>query len=686
MVRMLLSAFVAALAISLVFCAIALQLFPGFRSREHKEGIYRPDQSTGAFHVGTRQRMKRRSLYASSSELPLVGGPPMLIAVAAAALGVGMWLRLDVQQWTLLIILLAAMAGFGAVGLVDDWLKYRRGKGISEVQKLVGVVVVSLAAAIALNRRVSGGPYSARFAYPPYSDVPLVGQMLQHTPYAWIAFFLLMTVLVASTTSLATDFSDGMDGLCGGLLVSAALAFAVILLTEGSRYVWPLVIASLAIAGAALGFLPFNWPSSWKGRGLGRGKRRARLIMGDTGSLALGGMLALVAVMSRMEPLLIIVGGVFVLEGLSALVSARILVRFFRLFLVLDRYDSSHGFAHTEFPLPFLGTPMHHHFDLLGWDRQLMVYEAWLLSAVLGLLGVASAVGQYTWERYLARLVALLIMISVWQMAPRTRSFFLGLTAPAGDGTRYLSLNYGFPYRLFGVRLSGRVDTAAITPRALRDPAERLMLWQRMSVFDARSLLGYFCFREGAYADAYRIWDRIPDANLEKRPEIEGMVKEARIRLGMDEAGELGAQPGLSGPRVPEPAAVPLPTSGLSSAPPGEDPNTSQWRTANPVASTLNPPRLERAAMPHTGDGVGGGAAKSLWTAHAWATAAVSHPLAVEGPSAFTPADIYGELEGRPVPPPVAGAAGAARADTESQHSATPEDSAPGMHMPLPHS
>ena len=94
---------------------------------------------------------------------------------------------------------------------------------------------------------------------------------------------------------------------------------------------------------------------------------------------------------------------------------------------MLERFNSSKGFPHSEFPLPFLGTPMHHHFDLLNWDRKRLVYAAWLLGAILGLLGVASVVGEFTWERYLARLTGLVVIVSVWQLGPRTRSFFIGL-------------------------------------------------------------------------------------------------------------------------------------------------------------------------------------------------------------------------------------------------------------------
>src|SRR5262249_14486560 len=159
---------------------------------------------------------------------------------------------------------------------------------------------------------------------PPYSQIPLLGQVLKDTHFAWVIFFIGIMVVVGVTTPLAVDFADGMDGLCGGLMVSASLALSVVLLFQQQKDLWPLVVVSLAVAGASRGYLPFNWPSAWRNRTPGR-KRRAKLIMGDTGSLGLGGALAMVAVISRQELLLVIIGGVFVLEGLSALISARIL-------------------------------------------------------------------------------------------------------------------------------------------------------------------------------------------------------------------------------------------------------------------------------------------------------------------------------------------------------------------------
>lgn len=667
MISMLLAAVAVALVVSAIGCVAAVRLFPWFRSGERKEGNFRPDQSTGSFRVDSRKGVLRvRSARAGSSELPLVGGPAIILAILAAGIVTGIILNLNRDQWLLLTILLLATLGFAAVGFLDDWRKVHKGEGISEIQKGIGVILVSLAAAIALNRAVITPHLSARLAYPPYSDIPGLGNLLIHQHFAWIIFFLLMTVTVASGTSLAVDFADGMDGLCGGLMLSAALSFAAILLGEGEKELWPAAIAVLAIVGAVGGYLPFNWPSSWKARNQGWGKRRAVLIMGDTGSLALGGLLALVAIISRQEFVLIFIGGVFVLEGVSALVSARILVKFFRRYLVLERYGGKRGFAHTEMPLPFLATPLHHHFDLLGVDRKRLVYGAWLLGAGLAVLGVASQIGTFTWERYLARFVAFLIIIAVWQSGPWTRSFFIGLVRPYGapeEQPRNLALYYGFPFRLFGRPLYSRIDTTDATEADLITPAERLSLWQRMSVFDARSVLGYYCYRCGSFQDALRVWSRIPSVNLEKRPDIAEALAEVRHAIAL-QADEEEA-PVLAREDVPQshegwaadPSAttavqmpIPIPPTGAG----------SQWQPQAPGSGRLAAMHLEPAGEAPSDEILDQKSTASLWTPGKYSSWIAGQPAAT-APEASAGADI------------------AETTQTDAEH---PEDVQPGIAIP----
>ncbi len=607
----LLGAFVMAFAASALLCLIFLGLFPWFRSGERKPGDFKPDQSaaSGSFQIEVRRgRKKPKIVRPRSNELPLVGGVAMVLAIVVASVASGYFIGLDSTQWLLLSIILFAAVGFGFVGFMDDARKVYKGAGISELQKAIGVVVVSGVTAALLNRLVTSHDVTARLAYPPYTQAPIIGQALIHQPHAWLVFFLVMTMLVASVTSLAVDFSDGMDGLAGGLLLSAGLSYAVILLDEGGAQRLPLVVGAMVLAGAALGYLPFNWPSSWKGGPRAKGKRWAKLIMGDTGSLALGGMLAIIAIVGRQELLMIIIGGAFVLEGLSALISARILVKFYRRFLFVERFGARHGFPHTELPLPFLATPMHYHYDLLNVDRKRLVYGAWALGAGLGVLGIATAVGPFTWERYLARLAALGLLIAVWQAGPWTKTFFIGLEAanPKESGApRQLILCHGAPYRLFGRPLYRRVDTARVTEQVLQTPAEQLLLWQRLSVFDARALLGYFCYREDDFDDAQRIWDRLPDRNIDVRPEIKALIQEVThaqaIRQNATRHNGNGSAPDSS----------------------MDKPGMDNWRTAIPQNGLPRTPRLQPLNQhdaeydaPFTGADE-----DSLWQPQRWAAA-----------------------------------------------------------------
>src|SRR5579885_896371 len=528
---MLLLGFIAALALSLLFCLLARRLFPRFRSGEHKPGVFRPDQSTGSLRLDMNSKGRQVDQPAGgrvipAMELPLVGGPAMAIAAICASVFTGLILHISLDDWTLLTILLAGLTGFTLVGFIDDFQKFRRGRGISELQKFIGVLLVSILVGAALNRLIP----SAKHAYAPYSDVPLLGPIIQHVHFAWPIFFLLLTSTVSSTTSLSVDFSDGLDGLAGGLIVSAALAFGVIILAQHDADSSPLVLVALAAAGAALGFLPHNWPSAWAARGPSRlVQRAARIYMGDSGALGLGGLLGLIAIVSRQELPLIFIGGAFVLEGLSALYSARILTRFFRHFLQVIRYaDIKQTVPHTEFPLTFMATPMHHHFDLLGWDRRRLVYGAWTLGAGFAMLAVAAALAPFTWERYLARFVALLIAIIVWRSGRWTRSYFVGLHPLKKSGARQLALFYGYPFLLFGKPMYHLVETIPeIDEEAIQNPIEEAFLWQRVTIFDARATLGYLCYRANYYNAAINQWKRIARSNLHMRPRIGELMRGA---------------------------------------------------------------------------------------------------------------------------------------------------------------
>src|SRR6266480_3199597 len=451
--------FITCAFISLLLCWIAKVLFPKFRSGEYKPGPHRSDMPV---YPASGREIK-------TIELPLVGGPAFTIAMVITGIWAGYLLHLQGDQWRLLLIGLGATVGFMVVGLIDDWHKVHSNEGLSERAKFSSVLFVSMAAAFLYFWLLPAG----REPYSPYSDI--MGALFKTLPFTWLIFLMLMTGLIGSVTSLSVDFSDGLDGLAGGLVFSAALAFGIIItgfLDRNHPQGIPLEILSLLCAGAVLGYLPLNWPSSWAAR-RGSARRLAKVYMGDSGALALGGILSMIAIFSRQEILLLMIGMAFVLEGLSALISARVLTRFFRRRLQILSFASSHEYVpHTEFPLPFLATPLHHHFDLLGWNRRRLVYGAWALGACFAILGVMAGLSPQTWQRYLGRILALILMVIIWISGSWTKCYFVGKYPDERTRRRRLALYYGYPYRLMGIKLYHMVEIIEASEDVIETPAE----------------------------------------------------------------------------------------------------------------------------------------------------------------------------------------------------------------------
>jgi UDP-N-acetylmuramyl pentapeptide phosphotransferase/UDP-N-acetylglucosamine-1-phosphate transferase len=537
----LLVIFITCAGLSLLLCGIARLLFPKFRSGEHKPGTHRPDLPAGGREIKT-------------FELPLVGGPAIVIAIISTGIGAGYFFNFNQEEWAFLLISLAATFSYTLVGFLDDWRKVYNNEGLSEVAKFGGVFFVSIAAAALYFFLL---PYSGQEPYTFWKDLPILNNLLHPLQcglhdgericivslskgpvayFTWLIFLLLMTSVFASLTSLSVDFSDGLDGLAGGLVFSAALAFGVVvtgLLNKPGGMV--LEILSLLTAAGTLGFLPWNWPSAWAAR-KGIAPRRAKIYMGDSGALGLGGLIAMVAIFSRNETLLLIVGGAFVLEGLSALTQSRVLTPLFRKHLQTMRFASSKEFVpHTEFPLPFLATPLHHHFDLLGWDRRRLVYGAWVLGACFAFLGASISLAIFPWERYVVRVLALILAVGIWTSGSWTKCYFVGKHPAERTRRRRLALYYGFPYRLMGIRLYHLVEIIEASEDVIETPAEELALWQRMTIFDARSMLGLYCYRAGYYPAALAQWTRIPERNRILRPEIMHLLADVDSRLSVEQ-------------------------------------------------------------------------------------------------------------------------------------------------------
>ena len=283
---------------------------------------------------------------------PTLGGLVILAAILGSTL---LWANLRSRYvWTAVIV----TAGLGAIGLLDDLRKLRTRKGLSARRKfgaqigLVGAVLLSL------------------YVWPPegFSTVlaiPFLKGWLLDLGWLWIPFAILVVV----GASNAVNLTDGLDGLAIGPIVMAGGAFAVIAYLTGNfraaeyllilnvRGTGELTIFCGALVGAALGFLWFNsYP--------------AQVFMGDVGSLALGGAIGILAVLTKSELLLPLIGGIYVVEAGSVIIQVV-------------------GFKLTGRRV-FRMAPLHHHYELQGWAEPKIIVRFWILSFMLALLALTT--------------------------------------------------------------------------------------------------------------------------------------------------------------------------------------------------------------------------------------------------------------------------------------------------------
>lgn len=289
----------------------------------------------------------------AKSGTPTMGG---VLIIASIVLAGVLWMDIRrIQTW----IGLGSVVGFGCIGMVDDLRKIRGGNkdGLRAKTKILGQLLVS--GAIAGVLLASGGP-DTTLLYLPFLKQPVLDMGLWYIPFA-------MVLLVGTTN--AVNLTDGLDGLATGLVLMVSLTFAVLAYVTGrvdfSAYLQipflagsgELAILSLAVAGACVGFLWFN-------------SHPAEIMMGDTGSLALGGVIGALALMIKKEVLLVIVGGVFVMEAISVIIQV---VSF-----------------KTRGKRVFRMAPIHHHFELLGWSESKVVLRLWILGGLFAILSLST--------------------------------------------------------------------------------------------------------------------------------------------------------------------------------------------------------------------------------------------------------------------------------------------------------
>jgi len=250
----------------------------------------------------------------------------------------------------------------GGIGLYDDWLKVSKksSAGISSRMKfglqclLAGIFTLFLL----LNPKVSA---LAQQLYFPFIKDPVLASM------GWFSFIFFLLVIVG--TSNAVNLTDGLDGLATGCTATVAATYAVLVYVAGNikaasylqipyvAYSGELAVLCVALLGSCLGFLWWN-------------AHPARVFMGDTGSLAIGGMLGSVAICCKQEFLLVIVGGIFVIEAMSVILQVA-------------------SFKLTGRRI-FKMSPIHHHFELSGWKENTVIVRFWILSVLFALLGLAT--------------------------------------------------------------------------------------------------------------------------------------------------------------------------------------------------------------------------------------------------------------------------------------------------------
>jgi phospho-N-acetylmuramoyl-pentapeptide-transferase len=285
---------------------------------------------------------------------PTMGGFLILLALAVSTL---LWADLtDLYVWIVLLVTMAC----GAIGFVDDYQKLtkRSSRGVSSLTKFLLEMLIGGIAGIVVMR-LAPAPLSGALAVPFFKNV-LLG-------LGWL--YIPLAMFVVTGFANAVNLTDGLDGLAIVPSMIAAGCFALIAYLVGnlifSNYLQihhipgagELGVFSAALVGAALGFLWFNAPP-------------AMVFMGDTGSLAIGGALGSIALITKHELVLVIIGGLFVLETVSVIVQVA-------------------SFKLTGRRV-FRMAPLHHHFEKMGWQEPTVVIRFWIIASILAIVGLST--------------------------------------------------------------------------------------------------------------------------------------------------------------------------------------------------------------------------------------------------------------------------------------------------------
>jgi phospho-N-acetylmuramoyl-pentapeptide-transferase len=295
-------------------------------------------------------------LHGGKAGTPTMGG---VLILGAILISTFLWAR---PSNPLVWLALFSVIYLGALGFVDDYLKVTKksSDGISSRLKFGLQCVLAAVITIFFTWEPSLSAHASQL-YVPFFKEPIIQSLGVFT------FFLYLFVIVG--TSNAVNLTDGLDGLAAGCTATVGFAFAVLTYAAGNvkiaqylqipyvHFSGELAVVCMALVGAALGFLWWNC-------------HPARVFMGDTGSLAIGGLLGVIAISAKQELLLALIGGVFVMEAGSVILQVA-------------------SFKLTGKRI-FKMSPLHHHFELSGWKESTVIVRFWILSVVFALLGLAT--------------------------------------------------------------------------------------------------------------------------------------------------------------------------------------------------------------------------------------------------------------------------------------------------------
>jgi phospho-N-acetylmuramoyl-pentapeptide-transferase len=284
---------------------------------------------------------------------PTMGGFFFMIAITVAVLA---WT--DLQNYKVFLAL-GAFLGFGLLGFLDDYLKVskKNSDGLPAWAKLVGQFIIAAVAALVLY---FNGEEGTTALYLPFFKNPVLDMGVW-----WIPFAILLVV----GESNAVNLSDGLDGLASGLLLFVFITLAILCYITGrvdySGYLGipyikgtgELTVLCMAAVGAVVGFLWFN-------------AHPAEVFMGDVGSLSMGGLIAVLSIIIKKEILVLIIGGVFVLEAASVMIQ-----------VVSFKLRKKRVFKMS---------PLHHHFELSGWAETKVVIRFWILGGLFAIIALST--------------------------------------------------------------------------------------------------------------------------------------------------------------------------------------------------------------------------------------------------------------------------------------------------------